>query len=372
MQFHARSLFIVLVMQTFSLAGAIRIARVIPDPTDNAAFKHRHVNYIDQRVREDPHNMLNHEGWHLRKLLMSPAITPPFLANSTMMSIIPIATSTGSPNLGGLMPQTLGITGAYEKQNDTDDWNQQTEAACMVALSGMNGAASNPSGMAACYNVQSLNNLTGSFLAYLGIYQISAPSGNWLHTSENSVKLGLNYVQASVTRQNMTNERVSSAQERSLSSWEARDVLRPRSHHSPPRKFEGLALAGKLEILGLDMLRSSPKIAFSATMQDGSPIMTNLSLQDASFVNGLYTDQAQTRNASTARTSDVSLDTATFNSSAQRLAVFPVGLVVGSVWASLLMMTTGYGIMVRTRARNTYRRESKRVYSGGPSVISWQ
>ena len=252
-------------IQSFSLAGAIRIARVEPKSTDASAFNYRHNGYIDQRVREDPRNMLNHERWYLRNVLMSPPITPALFENSSVASTISIDTPTASlqdtriPSTSIPKPlpaQALKMTDNLDEHDNTTTWSQETDVACLEALSAMNGVASNPSGMAVCYNVQSFNNLTGSFRADLRIYQLSAPTEDWVQTSEKNVRLGLHYLHASVTHQSTSErKRDESAQRPSWSKEEAHDVLLTRSNRSPPRKFEGLTLEGKLRIGQLDGLQ---------------------------------------------------------------------------------------------------------------------
>lgn len=45
--------------------------------------------------------------------------------------------------------------------------------------------------------------------------------------------------------------------------------------------------------------------------------------------------------------------------------VFPIGLIITSVWALLLLMVMGYGAISRRRARDEYRRRVRSRISGG-------
>jgi hypothetical protein len=55
-------------------------------------------------------------------------------------------------------------------------WDTDTLNACMAALSTL-PAASNPSGMAVCYNLVQLDTNLGTFMADLRLFEVSTPSG---------------------------------------------------------------------------------------------------------------------------------------------------------------------------------------------------
>ncbi|KAJ3566813.1 hypothetical protein NPX13_g6995 [Xylaria arbuscula] len=57
-------------------------------------------------------------------------------------------------------------------------WDTDTVAACTDSLSTLL-AASNPSGMAVCYNVVQLDTTLGTFMADLRLFEVSAPTGAW-------------------------------------------------------------------------------------------------------------------------------------------------------------------------------------------------
>jgi hypothetical protein len=77
-------------------------------------------------------------------------------------------------------------------------WNEETIAACNMSLMMLNGIASNPAGMAVCYNLPSLDNSTGVFQADLRLYMISEPSGDFSGVPAQNVTVGLQYFGASV------------------------------------------------------------------------------------------------------------------------------------------------------------------------------
>lgn len=81
-------------------------------------------------------------------------------------------------------------------------WDAQTMAACTTALEALNGNASNPSGMAACYNLPYLDNSTGVFQADLRLFTISAATGDFANIPTQNVMVGLSYVGATVSAVN--------------------------------------------------------------------------------------------------------------------------------------------------------------------------
>lgn len=106
------------------------------------------------------------------------------------------ANSADSAPLASLTPATGDASGV-----DQAKWEQQTKEACMSTLSNLNGQASNPSGIAVCYNLPFLDNKTGVFQAELRMYNVSAPINPWVGVTAADVSMTLSYLGATV--QNM-------------------------------------------------------------------------------------------------------------------------------------------------------------------------
>lgn len=87
---------------------------------------------------------------------------------------------------------------------DLAKWEEQTKAACGTALTALNGQASNPSGIAVCYNLPFLDNQTGIFQAELRMYNISAPIDPWVGVTASDVSMALSYLGATVQTMNGT------------------------------------------------------------------------------------------------------------------------------------------------------------------------
>jgi hypothetical protein len=93
-------------------------------------------------------------------------------------------------------------------------WNEQTAAACNMSLMMLNGVASNPAGMAVCYNLPYMDNSTGTFQADLRLYMISDPTGDFSGIPPQNVTVGLQYFGASVQTINP-----SELKKRDFTSW---------------------------------------------------------------------------------------------------------------------------------------------------------
>lgn len=85
-----------------------------------------------------------------------------------------------------------------------EEWDVATQAACISSLVALNGVASNPSGLAACYNLPKYDNRTGVFEADLRIYKIAEPNGNFANIATNNIQVGLSYIGATVSPINKT------------------------------------------------------------------------------------------------------------------------------------------------------------------------
>jgi hypothetical protein len=68
----------------------------------------------------------------------------------------------------------------------------------MSSLMLLKGMASNPAGMAICYNLPFLDNSTGVFQADLRVYQVMDPTGDFAGIAPGDVRVGLQYVGAAV------------------------------------------------------------------------------------------------------------------------------------------------------------------------------
>ena len=139
-----------------------------------------------------------------------------------------------------------GATGTSDGVEDEAAWDEDTERACVSAIDQIRSLSSDPSGTVACYNVKSLDRLSGNFRADVRVYQASSPTVDWLGSGIEGFAIGLNYAHATVTQK----ERIVAKRDLAV-SWhgagieEARHLYRTRSNRALPR-FGALDLAGKV------------------------------------------------------------------------------------------------------------------------------
>ncbi|KAI9850720.1 MAG: hypothetical protein M1838_005211 [Thelocarpon superellum] len=237
---------------------------------------------------------------------------------------------------------------------DPQLWDTDTQAACLQSLSALNGTASNPSGMAVCYNLPSLNNETGVFQADLRLYQVSPMIGAWEGLSEQDVSVGLVYQGASVSADGSTLAQRS----------EGDRGMEKRQSLQSPQLLQGFNFVGQMnqdlinKALSLDDLKKylAPNVTLTATGKNGAKLSTELSAKDASFVNGILSDVAST----CATLACLAPPGTPFIMPGQTLGIFPTGLVVTCLWTLAGFIVVGYGTMGRYQFRQQYRRRVKR------------
>jgi hypothetical protein len=135
---------------------------------------------------------------------------------------------------------------------DLAKWEADTQAACNTALTSLNGQASNPTGLAVCYNLPFLDNQTGVFQAELRMYNISAPLDPWTGVTAGDINMGLSYLGAtvqamngSVAKRDLTWPPVRRDIE-GLSLVEERGLLTERQANSGPQQLKVLMYVGRV------------------------------------------------------------------------------------------------------------------------------
>lgn len=228
---------------------------------------YRHTAYVDQRVRQNAYTILNHESWHQRNILSAApnaSLGPSNITSDSIAvdeaSLIPDfsplnnATDSSSSNSAARLtdiPVLLQSTTALTKDAEADaSWDNRTEAACVRAVTNLHGDASNASGLTACYNVRSYNNITGMFEADLRVYQIAAPSGKWTHLQAASETLDVVYTEAKIVKSSRVQKREITTV--ALPLWQevkAMPLHKRRANYAPPTRLQGLSLLGKTDVL---------------------------------------------------------------------------------------------------------------------------
>ena len=272
--------FLLLLLTFITTTSAIRIARVMPTPSNNPALMHRHDAYVNQKVYNDPHNILNHNAWYLRHAQVNQTLIDPLVpANETKVievfgtasprsqnttqgsatsisslnasATIKVAAASSTTEASNILDsvKALGMTEALAAVDTNEgDWDNVTDEACIAALQASQAAATSPSGMAACYNVKSLNDTKGSFEAEVRLYQVSEPSVQWDQGQSKGLNLGLNYARASVKENTARKDKraIVDRQPTRASEME-KQSLNARSARLKPRQLETLELVGQVD-----------------------------------------------------------------------------------------------------------------------------
>lgn len=120
-------------------------------------------------------------------------------------------------------------------------------------------------------------------------------------------------------------------------------------------------------------VRSSliPTISLSGTTKDGTDLKSELSPQDASFLNGAFAETQTKAPPSSANSSAQSSSggTTEFLLPGRTLGIFPVGFVITMIWTFFFVVVIGLGTFDRIRFREAYRRRLKRERTVGMRMI---
>ena len=283
-------------------AVAIQIGRSLSRPINSvsaiSSVLYRHTAYIDQMVRGNAYTTLNHESYHLRNVAAVPATSwnassgPSNITSDSIAVdesfILPDSLSPNSSRNASSGSSTARLTNipalfqsteALATTGDTEaTWNNRTDAACATALRMLNGIGSNPSGIAACYNIRNFNNSSGVSLADLRLFRIAAPALNWTRLVISSEMLDVTYAGASltspaITRDSMRSllanvgvedgkdsyrrrnvmERVSKTKRESITlalppiqADEAKDMYLRRVNGAPPKMLQGFTFTARI------------------------------------------------------------------------------------------------------------------------------
>ncbi|KAL9028067.1 MAG: hypothetical protein Q9180_007230 [Flavoplaca navasiana] len=321
-----------------------QIGRVIPRmPLDYSLMGHH--NYRVRKSARRAHVVINHESYHQRNVIRA--------SPSQSSSAPAIALPAASPGAKAATPSA--------------EWRDETAAACMKSLTALNGQASNPTGLAACYNLESFNSSTGVFEADLQLYRIGAATGNWASLMTQAVNVGMSYSNATVAPSNANRKRDKGTPSATRAGSDDVAKSRIKRAAAAPTMIQEMRFVGKLNGGVIGQVNDTrqlykilmPSIALSGTDKSGKVITTELSSSEASFVNGIFASQTETSTSNGASASAAAAEAASFVLPGQTLGIFPTGLIITSSWTLVFVLTVGYGTIERIRFREAYRRRLK-------------
>lgn len=322
------------------------LSRLAPRSPIDISRDYRHEGRIDQRVRMKAHHIMNHALYHTRNVDSG---------------------SSSSVDSGSNRQGHAALDKAAAPSVDSTAMVANPAPACDKALAALNGIASNPSGIAVCYNVLMLNVSTGVFQADVRLYKIAPPSGDWatLDNSRGKISTGLQYMGADVHTPSITpNTKRDGALQPDITNTD--QVKRAAK---PPESVKNLTYIGQahadvlwhLHNVTIQQALVTPMITISGTIANGSVFTTMLSSADASFVSGLFENSVTGNTTAAAAAAEVAaIENAKFVLPGTSLGIFPTGLIITSAWAFIFICVVGYGTFGRIQFREAYRRRVKR------------
>ncbi|CAK7266612.1 hypothetical protein SEPCBS57363_002178 [Sporothrix epigloea] len=237
-------------------------------------------------------------------------------------------------------------------------WDHDATIACHAALAKL-PRSSNPSGRCICYNLPMLNNSTGKFEADLRLYQLSVPWGEFEGISPEDVHVSFKYNGASVSP-------VSAA---SAANLVVRDDS--SSNNATLQFLHRYLFAGQIkkEMMTTDMTIARlqtlvmPVVTLTGTDSTGSTVATNVSLNEAAFVAGVFSTSVVMSNSTRAQAAvddvvnGLHKGTVAFVLPGVQILLFPIGLIIVSVWLAIGLAFIGFGMVERVSYRNQYRQQ---------------
>jgi hypothetical protein len=118
-----------------------------------------------------------------------------------------------------------------------------------------------------------------------------------------------------------------------------------------------------------------PTVTLSAKNSQGSMVSTNVSTNEASFVAGFFSDMVFMSNTTLAQlavddvVAGLKNGTVAFVLPGVNILIFPVGLIVTSVWTFLGISVYTYGTIQRVGYAESYKRSKQRSAKANVSRI---
>ncbi|KAF8457564.1 hypothetical protein BDZ91DRAFT_504578 [Kalaharituber pfeilii] len=221
---------------------------------------------------------------------------------------------------------------------DMASWDVETTAKCMDKLRAMS-KASNPAGLAVCYNVPAFNRTNWVLLADLRLYKISAPDQQW-ESVGSDIQVELNFPGAAV-------------EERFFGT------PNPTDSTDGPQFIKGFHFIGavrdnfrKEDASDVELKEVlSPEISISATKSDGTELRANLSTTEAGFLNGVLSN-AEVAPTPSSTPSPVAVEPSI---PGKQIEIMPIGLIFYSTYMFIGVSVVMYGTFERRKFRDQYR-----------------
>ncbi|KAI1192697.1 hypothetical protein F5X97DRAFT_69051 [Nemania serpens] len=250
-------------------------------------------------------------------------------------------------------------------------WDMDSVAACTATLSTLS-TASNPSGMAVCYNLVQLDTNEGAFLADLRLFEVSPPSGAWSGIPLQQMQGGVQFNGATASQING---------QKVVSRDTKRQNLSKRQTDGPVL-HQTYMIVGRINadqwIPPMTIQKIEPLIMpiFTLAAKDstGKTISTNVSSNEAAFVHGIFSKEVVLSPFNMASlavqniTEELKAGKVAFILPGVNLLIFPIGLVITTFWTVIGVSAYAYGTYERYNYRESYRR--RKAMSGSKSFAT--
>ncbi|KAL3418049.1 hypothetical protein PVAG01_11059 [Phlyctema vagabunda] len=268
-----------------------------------------------------------------------------------------------------------------KREANMTTWNLETQAACSSALSLMNGTTTNPSGMAVCYNIPTLDSTTGVFEADLRLYMIAPATGDFASIPTENVMVALNYAGATVSAVNST--QLKARTDESLISW-PRGEKGVEKRAAMPVETQVYYFVGQINKAQLTTGATNatleklvtPQVTLTGTATNGQTVNTTLSSSDATFVYGVFSRAVSDGSTFTKsqpqiapiQTLVVAKD-APFIVPGTAILIFPIGGIITAIWTVLFVGAIGYGTYGRMQFADQFKRRTNAANKGNTARI---
>ncbi|KAF5006051.1 hypothetical protein FDECE_7563 [Fusarium decemcellulare] len=251
-------------------------------------------------------------------------------------------------------------------------WNTATNEACRSVLGGLH-QSTNPSGACVCYNLPSLDMQTGVFEADLRLFQVSEARGGFAAVAPEDVMVGVSYNGASVMPidpKDMNGTGI------------VGQVASMKKRAESPTLLQTYMFVGKIDddkmkdemtmadLEGLIM----PILTLTAKNSTGSTIRTNVSINEAAFLTGVFSrdvvmsDFSMAQAAVDEQVAGLKNGTVAFVLPGVQLMVFPIGLIITSIWLVIFVAAVGFGTYERFNYAEMYKRRQQVAIPRGERI----
>ncbi|KAF4975920.1 hypothetical protein FZEAL_7337 [Fusarium zealandicum] len=251
-------------------------------------------------------------------------------------------------------------------------WNTATNSACRSVLGGLH-QSTNPSGACVCYNLPSLDMETGVFEADLRLYKVSEARGDFAGVASEDVMVGVTYNGASV---------MPVEPEDMKGAGMVGQVAAMKKRQNGLELLQSYMFIGKIDQdrMDKDMTMADlesvimPILTLTAKNRTGSTIRTNVSINEAAFITGIFSkdvvisDFAMAQAAVDEQMAGLKNGTVAFVLPGVQLMVLPIGLIMMGIWLVIFVAAVGFGTYERFNYAEMYKRRQAVAVPRGPTI----